>query len=72
MRYRKLPVSLKRRVHEYYYQRYHGQMFSEEKIINDLSHALREVRFSWQQAGEYIHNYSFVYNAYVMHHTIAI
>ena len=43
MRYRKLPGKLKRRVHEYYYQRYHGQLFSEERIIKDLSQTLREV-----------------------------
>ena len=43
MRYRKLPTDLKCRVHEYYYQRYHGHLFDEETILGELSHALSEV-----------------------------
>jgi len=47
MRYRKLPIDLKYRVHEYYYQRYHGQLFDEEAILGELSHALTEVERSY-------------------------
>ena len=43
MRYRKLPIDLKYRVQEYYYQRYHGQLFDEKAILGELSHALTEV-----------------------------
>ena len=43
MRYRKLPTALKLKVHEYYYQRYHGHLFDEEQILKELSHALKEV-----------------------------
>ena len=43
MRYRKLPPDLKLRVHEYYNQRYHGQFFNEECILQELSHSLNEV-----------------------------
>ena len=43
MRYRKLPTDLKCRVHEYYYQRYHGHFFDEDAILGELSHALSEV-----------------------------
>ena len=43
MRYRKLPSPLKLMVHDYYYQRYRGHLFDEEQILNELSHALKEV-----------------------------
>ena len=43
MRYRKLPIDMKHCVHEYYYQRYHGQLFDEEAILAELSHSIREV-----------------------------
>ena len=45
MRYRKLPIELKFRVHEYYYQRYHGQLFDEDMILCELSQALKEVNW---------------------------
>lgn len=44
MRYRRLPMNLRQQVHEYYYQKYHGQLFNEEGILTELSHPLREVR----------------------------
>ena len=44
MRYRKLPCELKRRVHEYYYQKYHGQLFDEEAILKELSLVITEVQ----------------------------
>lgn len=43
MRYRKLPSPLKLKVHDYYYQRYRGHLFDEEQILNELSHALKQV-----------------------------
>ena len=43
MRYRKLPSPLKLKVHDYYYQRYRGHLFDEEQILDELSHALKEV-----------------------------
>ena len=43
MRFRKLPTELKFRVHEYYYQRYHGKLFDEDVILSELSQALKEV-----------------------------
>ncbi|CAI8015380.1 Potassium/sodium hyperpolarization-activated cyclic nucleotide-gated channel 3, partial [Geodia barretti] len=39
-RYRKLPLAMKQKVYEYYYQRYHGHMFNEQDILNELSHPL--------------------------------
>ena len=48
MRYRKLPHDIKLRVHEYYFQRYHGQLFDEEAILLELSQALKEVKFCSQ------------------------
>lgn len=44
--YRRLPVSLKEEVRKYYYHRYHGHLFNEEGILNELSHPLREVRLN--------------------------
>ncbi len=43
MRYRRLPTKFKDQVYEYYYHKYHGQLFDEEKILNELSHPLKEV-----------------------------
>ena len=42
-RYRKLPLPLKQKVYEYYYQRYHGHMFNEQDILKELSHPLMVV-----------------------------
>ena len=42
-RYRKLPLAMKQKVYEYYYQRYHGHMFNEQDILNELSHPLMVV-----------------------------
>ncbi len=44
MRYRKLPRYIKQKVHEYYYQRYHGQLFNEQAILMELSQAIRQAR----------------------------
>lgn len=43
MRYRKLPKEMRQRVHEYYYHRYHGHLFNESAILDELSFPLREV-----------------------------
>lgn len=44
IRYRKLPCRLKHKMYEYYYQRYHGHLFNEQAILDELSHSLKEVR----------------------------
>ena len=50
-RYRKLPIALKQKVYEYYYQRYHGHMFNEQAILNELSHPLMVVGLSVRYTG---------------------
>jgi len=41
---RKLPRQLRQRISDYYERRYHGKMFDEESILNELNECLREVR----------------------------
>ncbi|CAG5099682.1 Oidioi.mRNA.OKI2018_I69.XSR.g16633.t1.cds [Oikopleura dioica] len=42
MQYRRLPKSLRLRVHDYYENRYQGKMFDESSILDELSSHLRE------------------------------
>ena len=43
MRYRKLPLQIRRRVQDYYEHRYHHKLFDEDAILAELSYPLREV-----------------------------
>jgi hypothetical protein len=40
---RKLPRPLRQRIAEYYEHRYHGKMFDEHSILDELNECLREV-----------------------------
>ncbi|ESO13015.1 hypothetical protein HELRODRAFT_63471, partial [Helobdella robusta] len=42
MMYRKLPRKLRQRITEYYEHRYHGKMFDEISILNELNECLKE------------------------------
>lgn len=46
MRYRKLPLQIRRRVQDYYEHRYHHKLFDEDAILRELSFPLREVRLN--------------------------
>jgi hyperpolarization activated cyclic nucleotide-gated potassium channel 2 len=46
MRYRKLPLQIRRRVQDYYEHRYHHKLFDEDAILRELSYPLREVGWS--------------------------
>ena len=43
MRYRKLPLQIRRRVQDYYEHRYHHKLFDEDAILRELSDPLRKV-----------------------------
>ena len=43
MSFRKLPVELRKRITDYYENRYQGKMFDEENILGELNECLREV-----------------------------
>ena len=42
MQYRRLPKSLRLRIHDYYENRYQGKMFDEASILDELSSNLRQ------------------------------
>jgi len=42
MQFRKLPAALRRKVTDYYENRFQGKMFDEAKILSELNHSLRE------------------------------
>ena len=42
MQFRKLPSKIRRKVTDYYENRYQGKMFDEGKILSELNHSLRE------------------------------
>lgn len=42
MRFRKLPADLRRKLTDYYENRFQGKMFDEKKILSELNHCLRE------------------------------
>ena len=70
MRYRKLPTDLKCRVHEYYYQRYHGHFFDEEAILGELSHALSEVGEIFKTGTSSVNSYTqYTHTAHTHTHT---
>jgi hypothetical protein len=46
MRYRRIPKTIRTRVHEYYEYRYERKLFDEQGILNDLSKGLREVNLN--------------------------
>ena len=43
LNYRKLPRSLRNKVHDYYEHRYQRKCFNEEEILKEISPCLREV-----------------------------
>ena len=42
MRFRKLPSSIRRKIADYYENRFQGKMFDETQILMELNHCLRE------------------------------
>ena len=46
MSYRKLPRNLRQRIADYYEHRYHGKMFDERNILDELNECLKEVTCS--------------------------
>ena len=45
MAYRRLPSEMRERITDYYDYRYHGKMFTESVIFDEISVKLREVSF---------------------------
>jgi len=45
MSYRKLPRNLRQRIADYYEHRYHGKMFDERNILDELNDCLKEVKY---------------------------
>ena len=60
MHYRRLPFDLRQQVHEYYYHKYHGQLFNEDGILNELSHPLKEVVLSLSTNNQHIFLNSYI------------
>jgi len=46
MAYRKLPRQLRQRINDYYEHRYHGKMFDEKNILEELNECLKEVNLT--------------------------
>ena len=42
MQFRKLPSKLRRKISDYYENKYQGKMFDENMILSELNHNLRE------------------------------
>lgn len=42
MQFRKLPIPMRRRISDYYENRFQGKMFDEEKILSELNHNLKD------------------------------
>lgn len=43
MKYHRVPHELRLKVRDYFYHRYHGRLFNESSMLNELSHVLEEV-----------------------------